>query len=151
MKAVLEKVISGGQTGVDQIGLEVARSLGIPTGGTAPQGYITETGPNPGLAEYGLVESHSSSYPVRTRQNVLNSDGTVVFGDPESGGTKLTIETAQRLGKRCVVNPTAFQLREWLRNLEIRVLNVAGSRGSKLTVEQWERIRQTLRQALEFR
>ncbi|MGM9508816.1 YpsA SLOG family protein [Larkinella sp. GY13] len=147
----VDKLISGGQTGVDQIGLEVARSLGIPTGGTAPKGYKTETGPNLELIAFGLVESHSASYPVRTRQNVLDSDGTVVFGDPESGGTKLTIQTAHQLRKPVLVNPTAFEFREWLLNLEIRVLNVAGSRESKLTEVQSERTRQTLRQALEFR
>ena len=43
---MIKKIISGGQTGADQIGLEVALSLGIPTGGTAPKGFITETGPN---------------------------------------------------------------------------------------------------------
>jgi len=36
---MVEKVISGGQTGVDRMGLEVAKELGIPTGGTAPPNY----------------------------------------------------------------------------------------------------------------
>ena len=52
----LERVISGGQTGIDQLGLEVARSLGTPTGGVAPKGYLTESGPNSSLREwYGLT------------------------------------------------------------------------------------------------
>ncbi|SFF23216.1 YpsA SLOG family protein [Spirosoma endophyticum] len=37
-----ERIISGGQTGIDQLGLEVARSLGIPTGGLAPRMLIVE-------------------------------------------------------------------------------------------------------------
>ena len=146
---MIAKLISGGQTGADQIGLEVARSLGIPTGGTAPKGYKTENGPNPELIAFGLVESHSASYPVRTRQNVLDSDGTVVFGDPESGGTKLTIETAHQFRKPVLVNPTAFELSEWLRNLEIRVLNVAGGRSSKLSQSHREQIRASLFLALK--
>ncbi|MFC5409710.1 YpsA SLOG family protein [Larkinella bovis] len=115
---------------------------------TAPKGYKTESGSNPELAEYGLVESHSASYPVRTKQNVRDADGTVIFGDPESGGTRLTIETAQQVGKPHLVNPTAFELKEWLVKFEIRVLNVAGSRGSKLLAKQAEGIRETLRLAL---
>ena len=40
----ITKVISGGQTGVDTIGLQVAKELGIETGGTAPKGFLRETG-----------------------------------------------------------------------------------------------------------
>ena len=52
----LEKVICGGQTGADQARLRAARAAGIPTGGFAPNGRLTEDGPAPGLAEYGLTE-----------------------------------------------------------------------------------------------
>jgi hypothetical protein len=38
------KIISGGQTGVDRLALDVAKSLNIATGGTAPNGYLTENG-----------------------------------------------------------------------------------------------------------
>lgn len=63
---LVEKIISGGQTGADRGGLEAARTLGIPTGGTAPRGYLTETGPDESLREFGLTESKSSAYVVRT-------------------------------------------------------------------------------------
>jgi hypothetical protein len=36
------KIISGGQTGADQGGLEGARLLGIQTGGTAPYNWMTD-------------------------------------------------------------------------------------------------------------
>ena len=36
------KIISGGQTGVDTIGLQVAKKVGIETGGTAPKGFLRE-------------------------------------------------------------------------------------------------------------
>jgi hypothetical protein len=146
---MVQKVISGGQTGVDQIGLEIARSLNIPTGGTAPKGFKTEVGPNPELANYGLIESHSASYPVRTKRNVRESDGTVIFGDPDSGGTKLTIDTAHQMGKACLINPTADELRNWLIQFNIQILNVAGIQGSKLTPKQSEQIRMTLEQGLK--
>jgi hypothetical protein len=40
--AVLDRVISGGQSGADQAGLRTARIPGIPTGGTAPRGWLAE-------------------------------------------------------------------------------------------------------------
>jgi hypothetical protein len=43
--AMLELVISGGQTGADQGGLRATRACGIPTGGWAPRGWLTEAGP----------------------------------------------------------------------------------------------------------
>jgi hypothetical protein len=37
-----KKIISGGQTGADQAGLDVAIELGIPHGGWIPKGRKTE-------------------------------------------------------------------------------------------------------------
>jgi hypothetical protein len=50
----LLKIISGGQTSIDRMGLEVARELGLSTGGTAAKGYLTEKGADPSLAAIGL-------------------------------------------------------------------------------------------------
>ncbi len=47
---MLDRVISGGQTGADQAALRAARAAGIPTGGWAPLGWKTEEGPAPRLA-----------------------------------------------------------------------------------------------------
>ena len=47
---MIERVISGGQTGADQAGLAVAKRLGIPTGGCMPKGWLTEAGPRPDFA-----------------------------------------------------------------------------------------------------
>ncbi|WP_234733374.1 putative molybdenum carrier protein [Tellurirhabdus bombi] len=141
------KIISGGQTGVDQIGLAVAQSLSIATGGTAPQGYLTEDGPNPSLAEFGLTQHFSSKYPPRTRQNVLDSDGTVMFGE-NSGGTALTIKIAAELGKPYIHNPTAEELRAWIKQRGIQILNVAGTRGSKLPMSDAHKYAEILVKAL---
>jgi hypothetical protein len=51
---MLERVISGGQTGVDQAALRVAKAIGLATGGWAPLGWETEDGPASWLAGYGL-------------------------------------------------------------------------------------------------
>lgn len=132
----LEKIISGGQTGADQAGLDAAKDCGYQTGGTAPGGWRIEnydgtTGSNPKLAEYGLVQHPSPSYPPRTKKNVKDSCGTAWFGHTESPGAKLTIETARRENKALIINPTAEALRDWLIVNQIRVLNVAGNRASK--------------------
>jgi hypothetical protein len=39
---MLERVISGGQTGVDQAALRAAQACGLETGGYAPLGWETE-------------------------------------------------------------------------------------------------------------
>jgi hypothetical protein len=38
------RIISGGQTGADRAGLEAGRLLGVATGGTAPNNFLTEQG-----------------------------------------------------------------------------------------------------------
>lgn len=47
---MLERIVSGGQTGADQAALRAARAAGLPTGGWAPRGWLTEEGPAPWLA-----------------------------------------------------------------------------------------------------
>jgi hypothetical protein len=48
---VLDRVVSGGQTGADQAGWRAARASGIATGGWMPAGFLTEAGPRPEFAE----------------------------------------------------------------------------------------------------
>jgi hypothetical protein len=83
---VLEMVISGGQTGVDQAALRAARAAGMPTGGWAPRGFLTEDGPAPWLAGWGLKESARPGYPARTGLNVRQSDATLLFDGGGPGG-----------------------------------------------------------------
>jgi hypothetical protein len=141
------QVISGGQTGADRIGLEVARSMHIKTGGMAPKGWRTETGPDPSLADFGLIESNSSLYGPRTVHNLKNSDGTVLFGDMTSPGSLETVRGCIASGKPYVTNPLAEELADWIKANGIKVLNVAGNRGSKLDSVKQSDIRTTLREA----
>ena len=50
---------------------------------------------------YNLIELSTSSYPARTRRNIEKSDGTLIFSLERrlSGGTKLTLELANKLEK----------------------------------------------------
>ena len=142
------KIISGGQTGADRLGLEVAKELGIKTGGIAPKGYKTEKGADISLKELGLTEDSSSSYNPRTEKNVKASDGTVVFGDLNSAGSKLTINLLKQNNKPYIANPTTEELAKFLNDNNIQTLNVAGNRGSKLSSSQIESYKKTLRDAL---
>lgn len=139
---MIEAIHSGGQTGADSGGLAAAVSLGLRTGGWAPGGYRTEKGPNHVLATLGLREHPSSSYPPRTKLNVTETDGTFWFGRPSSPGGKLTLRLVSELGKPCLVHPwqggdlepSAYEIgrfQAWVRENDVRVLNVAGNREEK--------------------
>jgi hypothetical protein len=99
-RAVIEKIISGGQTGADQAGLRAAKRFGIPTGGWAPRGWLVEKpggghGSNPSLRDYGLIECPApcgekppymqnwewtaKCYKARTAFNAEAGDATVWF------------------------------------------------------------------------
>ena len=84
----ITKIVSGGQTGVDQAGLEAAIYCKIPHGGWCPKGRKSEYGKIP--SKYELQETSSSSYLVRTEANVVDSDATLIItpGRP-SGGSLL--------------------------------------------------------------
>lgn len=145
---MLKKVISGGQTGADRIGLEVAKTLGIPTGGTAPRGWKTEAGPDPLLKSFGLQESVSSDYNKRTAENVINSDGTVLFGNMSSPGSVSTLRVLVEEERPYIKNPSIEELVKFIRDNNITTLNVAGNRGSKLSIAQFKDITHVLREAL---
>lgn len=128
----LKKIISGGQTGADQGGLEAGRELGLRVGGTAPMGWRTEDGPKPKLLmSYGLAECGFPGYPARTRINVQNSDLTVVFGNPSSPGSRLTLNLCIQLKKYHLLNPVQDELAKFIGDKSIITLNVAGNRESK--------------------
>ncbi len=136
----LMKVISGGQCGVDRAGLEAAAKHHIQTGGTAPQGWRTWFGPAPELGSmFGLVEHWSPNYQYRTKQNIQDSDGTLIlatnFG---SVGTALTINTCRLHGKPVyLIDLNAYdpanveRVTSWLKEHSITTLNIAGNRDTR--------------------
>lgn len=130
----LQRIVSGGQTGVDRAALEVALELGIEHGGWCPRGRLAEDGPIP--LQFNLVETASPLYHVRTERNVIDSDGTlIVHCGKLTGGTLLTrrLASAHRrphwefdLDGRLM----PATILSWLTNERIAVLNVAGPRES---------------------
>ena len=130
----LEKIVSGGQTGVDRGALEAAMAWGLAHGGWCPRGRLAEDGTIP--SRYQLDEVSSSDYRVRTEQNVVDSDATLILHHGRvQGGTLLTLELARKYARpRRVVDLSrpadAGAVARWIRQRDIRVLNVAGPRES---------------------
>ena len=136
-------VISGGQAGSDQGGLEAASEMSVLTGGVAPMGWQTCRGPKPQLAKFGLTPDSVPGYQNRTRLNVDGADGTtIIASNPSSPGTAMTIRHARKTGKPCLIlivgpNDTLDEfeehgrrLAEWIRKERVSILNVAGNRDS---------------------
>ncbi|MCY4362944.1 MAG: putative molybdenum carrier protein [Gammaproteobacteria bacterium] len=132
---MIEKIISGGQTGVDRAALDCAIALHIPHGGWCPTGRKAEDGRLDD--RYRLVELDSNEYADRTRKNVEDSDGTLVLTrEALEGGTALTVTFAENTGRPVMAvdldNPPQQQeIRNWLTANKIKRCNVAGPRESK--------------------
>lgn len=132
-----ERIVSGGQTGADRAALGWAIENGVPHGGWCPKGRRAEDGEIPGC--YELRETESDTYEERTRLNVLDSDGTVIFSIAAElkGGSAVTEILAREAGRpvlhlswaRSTVD-AADQLQEFVEREGIRTLNVAGPRAS---------------------
>lgn len=131
----IEKIISGGQTGVDRAALDSALDLHIPCGGWCPKGRWAEDGPIPG--KYPLQETPSEEVEQRTEWNVRESDGTLIlYRERLSGGTAYTCKMAVSLGKPVLMidlnaKPGFETLLRWFEEYAIRVLNIAGPRESQ--------------------
>lgn len=144
---MLRKIISGGQTGIDKMGLIVASANGFETGGTAPSGFITESGIDYTLKNYGLTEitaaeknefekltGKKDKYTARTYVNTRDSDGTVYLStDSHSPGSKTTRNGCTMFSKPFIMNPNFDSLCKFIDENNIETLNVAGNRESKLS------------------
>jgi hypothetical protein len=135
---MLTKIVSGGQAGADQAGLDVAIKLGIPHGGWIPKGRLTEDGPLP--EHYQLQEMATDSYPKRSEQNVIDSDGTLLISHGKlTGGSDFTRKMAEEHNKPWLhldmenmsFSYASRMLQSWIIDNGIKVLNVAGPRASK--------------------
>jgi Icc protein len=130
----IDRLISGGQTGVDRAALDAADALGLEIGGWCPKGRRTEDGTLP--AYYPLRETPQERYAQRTEWNVRDADATVIVASrPLRGGTALTADIARRLDRPLLIvdpgrpaDPASFE--QWLAAHEIAILNVAGPRES---------------------
>lgn len=136
----LRKIISGGQTGVDQAALRAAISLGIQHGGWCPPDRESEDGSID--EKFNLKETpqeRSDKAPkiprsLRTEWNVRDSDGTLILTTGNTSydpGTNWTIKAASLYKKPLLItnpmdNGSVNQVSLWLEKNRIKVLNVAG-------------------------
>ncbi len=135
---MITKIISGGQTGADRSALDFAIDNNIPHGGWIPKGRITEAGQLPD--KYHLQEMATASYDIRTEQNVIDSDGTVILSHGKlTGGSALTQTFTIKHHKprlhldmnKTTITDAADSLNNWIGKNNINILNVAGPRASK--------------------
>ena len=146
---MVERIISGGQTGADRGGLDAAIALGLHFGGYAPWMWRAEDGKVPDRYREYMDMSASSNYGKRTKKNIDGADATVIFLDNakegnHGKGTKLTLQLVDKAradGKHfCTVDmdltqpisPRGVELfRQWADDKGVRTLNVAGPRESR--------------------
>mmetsp|Transcript_13419 Transcript_13419/g.53374 ORF Transcript_13419/g.53374 Transcript_13419/m.53374 type:complete len:241 (+) Transcript_13419:72-794(+) len=159
-RCLVEVLYSGGQTGADRAGLEAARELGLETAGWAPAGFQTTAGPDPSLKAFGLRELEgptlAAMYVARSKRNVDDTDGTVLFRTRPSPGTDKTLGYCltgrwQRPPKVAPCSPyrpvlvisrldsaAMEELAAFLAHASIKKLNVAGHRDAD-PARAWQR------------
>jgi len=136
----IQKIISGGQTGVDQAALRAAIASGIPIDGWCPPGHICEDGIIP--EEFPLKETpfeKSEEAPdlprsLRTEWNVRDSDGILILTKSIA-----SLDPGTNFARQCCLhynNPYTIEdpsdplslarSRKWIEANSIAVLNVAG-------------------------
>ena len=138
MPVQLHQIVSGGQTGADRAALDAGMALGIAIGGACPKGRLAEDGP---LASRYPLREITGGYRQRTKTNVVDSDGTVIFfrGVPE-GGTEATLAFCIKLKKPyCLIDMNEIRvaraatlINQFITAKNIHILNIAGARESRL-------------------
>jgi hypothetical protein len=144
LKAIMgfvKRIVSGGQTGVDQAALRAAQACGLDCGGWCPPGRLCEAGRIPSIFPLEETPEERSSEALdiprsqRTEWNVRDSDATLILrpilriqGDQ---GTDWTIRCAARYGRPLLecdpADPMApAMITQWLRGKSVHTLNVAG-------------------------
>ncbi|STX49988.1 Putative molybdenum carrier [Legionella busanensis] len=138
---MVDKIVSGGQTGVDQAALKVASKLGFMTGGWCVKGGLDENGSC--ILNYypTLQETTTSNLAKRTKLNVRDSDGTLIIVPNwpwvnKKDVTCLTLQEAIKQHKPyLIINLMAKKdeinnLKEWVSINNISILNIGGPRES---------------------
>jgi len=138
-------VVSGGQTGIDQLALAVAGELGISAHGVLPAGFRTESGPlfdhpakPPPDARWFALEH--SGYRARTWATAFIGDATLILATHRSEGTRATERACRGLDRpflTVVPKPDALpDIAAFLKTHRPLCLNLAGHRESLLSPEE---------------
>jgi hypothetical protein len=128
-------IISGGQTGVDRGALDAALEVGFPCGGWCPDGRMADDGVIPDV--YPLQVLDGSGYRKRTKQNVIDSDATVIiyfeYIFPKRGTEQTLLECIRADkpyllidGSELAEDRTAERIFLFVKKNNISRLNIAG-------------------------
>lgn len=143
-------VISGGQTGVDQLALGAATRLGLACFAVMPEGRRIETSPaddsgsDHDLAGAFVTELASPRFRYRTWANAYLGDGTLIWDFHQAEGSAATRQACRTLGRPFldVADVETADLPAvvctWAARHDIRVVNVAGNRRSLMSPAQAE-------------
>lgn len=139
---MIEKIVSGGQTGVDQAALAMAVEAGLTIGGWCPKGGLDANGVCV-LHTYPTLKQASTPDPnERTMLNIDDSDGTLIvvprYPLPDSivDGTRLTINYAVQQKKPHLIISLSNKaeaigaILDWVDQCNIHILNIGGPRES---------------------
>lgn len=136
---MLRKIVSGGQTGVDQGALKAAIACKLLHGGWCPPDKICENGVIP--PSFKLVETQvevSDLAPdiprsLRTELNVRDSDGTLVIRNRDNNidkGTNWSIQCTKHYNKPLleisIGELKIEEIQSWIVANNISILNVSG-------------------------
>jgi hypothetical protein len=140
-------IISGGQTGVDQIALEQASRISIPAFAIVPNGKRVEGNNEIECFSARLIELNNCSYKYRTWLNVYLSDGVILCSLFESEGTQSTLQAAKYFNRPVfIIDPAKEyseiikQVKDWIALYGIKIIDVAGHRQSYLGSTIYERV-----------
>jgi hypothetical protein len=131
---ILQRIISGGQTGVERAAQDFAIKHDISHGGCC----MAEDGSVP--ARYKLQEMHTDNYSKVTEQNVIDSDGTLIISRGQlAGGTDRTRRMALKHKKQPLGidlnlskhRDTSSLIASWIQIYRIKILNIAGPNGNE--------------------
>ncbi len=143
---MLQKIVSGGQTGVDRAALDAAMALDYEYGGWCPKGRLDENGTIPEkykcLKEIsGEFKTDKENYDARTKKNIEDSDATLILVPliplpaKIKDGTLLTISYAKKQLKPYLIvdlskpiHLNSESIKSWMKENGINILNIGGPR-----------------------
>ena len=135
------RIISGGQTGVDQAALAAAQDCGLSCGGWCPPGRACESGVIPlrfplrDTPRERSAKAEDVPRSQRTEWNVRDSEATLILQPSDQGlhdpGTRWAISCANSYERPVVVvDPwdaeAGKKITYWIKTANIQTLNVAG-------------------------